>query len=84
MDKYTETLILIDSDKLSKNNLVAIMELCIFKLEIDTPSELSRIETEKGNKISRNGILKSNRFKKIKIGKQTFAIKGVKNSSLPF
>jgi len=55
----------IDSD-----NLVTILELININLNINTISEVVRIEGK-----SPNGIRKSNRYKKIKLGKQVMAIK---------
>ncbi len=61
------------------NNLVTILELITSKLEINTISETARLENK-----SPNGIRNSNCYRKIKIGKQLFAIKGIKENNLPF
>ena len=61
------------------NKLVAILELTASKIEIDTISEMARKEGK-----SPNGIRNSKRYRKIKIGKQTFAIKGIEDTNLPF
>ena len=62
-----------------KNTIVSILILCASDLEINTISEMARKE----NKTPR-GILISNQYKKIMIGKQKFAIKGLTTSNLPF
>jgi len=54
----------------SANDLVTILELININLDIDTISEMARKENK-----SPNGIKISKRYKKIKIGKQLFAIK---------
>lgn len=84
MDKFKETAIFVDSEEITINQKVALLQLIVDNIEIDTPSELSRILTKRGEKISRQGILKSNRFRKILIGKQKFVIAGVSESNLPF
>tara|TARA_R110002051_G_scaffold256249_1_gene315359 strand:+ start:562 stop:789 length:228 start_codon:yes stop_codon:yes gene_type:complete len=61
------------------NKLVAILELTVYKLEIDTISEMARKEGK-----SPNGINKSNCYRKLKVGKQKFAIKGIRDTNLPF
>ena len=61
------------------SKLVAILELTVHKLELDTISEIARKEGK-----SPNGINKSKCYRKIKIGKQKFAIKGVRDNNLPF
>ena len=55
--------------------LVTILELTLDRLEVYSVSEMASIEGK-----SRNGILKSNRYKKIKVGERTtLSIKGIKN-----
>lgn len=72
--------LLIEIDQITDDNkLVSILELIISKIEINTTSEMARIE----NKTPR-GIKVSNQYRKIKIGKQTMIVKGVKNNNLPF
>jgi len=67
-------------DQITDNEkLVAILELVISKLEINTISEMARLENK-----SPNGINVSNNYKKIFIGKQKFAIKGVRDDKFPF
>ena len=79
MDKYKETVILIDSDKFTLKQLVSILVLILSKININTVSEMARAEGK-----TPRGIRISNQYKKIKIGKQTLAIKGVTESNLPF
>ncbi len=60
--------------------LVTILELILDRLEIYSVSEMASIESK-----SRNGILKSNRYKKIKVGERTtLAIKGIKDNGDDF
>ena len=66
-------------DKANENQVVSILVLCSQILEINTISEMARME----NKTPR-GIKISNQYKKINIGKQVFAIKGISEDNLPF
>ena len=59
--------------------LVTILELIENKLDIDTISEMARKEGK-----SPNGIRQSNCYRKLKIGKQTMAVKGIRDNKLPF
>ena len=59
--------------------LVTILELTKDKLNINTISEMARQENK-----SPNGIRVSNKYRKIKIGKQVMVVKGVDNTNLPF
>jgi diaminopimelate decarboxylase len=79
MTDIKETLISISSENRTKEELVSILVLTCQCLNINTISEMARLE----NKTPR-GITISKKYAKIKIGKQTFAVKGVDNSSLPF
>jgi len=79
MDKYKETLVNIESGEFSINELVSILILVVSKIDIDTVSGMA---TTLGK--TRRGIEKSKRFMKIFIGKQIFAINGLRESSLPF
>ena len=79
MESFKNQLLNIDSGKYTKDQLVSILILCVNNLEINTVSEMARTE----NKTPR-GIRISNQYKKIKVGKQTFAIKGVKEDGFPF
>jgi hypothetical protein len=58
---------------------ISILVLCSQMIEINTISEMARME----NKTPR-GIKISNQYKKINIGKQVFAIKGISEDNLPF
>ena len=79
MDKFTETLIFIDSEEIQKSQLVQIIEVAAHNLDIDTISGMANREGK-----SFNGIKTSDRYAKIKIGKAILAIKGVKQTKLPF
>jgi hypothetical protein len=46
MNKYKETVLLIDSDEFNKTQLVSILELLVFKLEIDTISGMAKSENK--------------------------------------
>jgi len=61
-------------NKISVNELVTILELINIKFSIDTVSEMARKEGK-----SPNGIKNSNRYKKVKIGKQLMVIKNETN-----
>jgi len=76
---FKTTLLTIEQGDYITQQLVSILVLCASKLEINTISEMARLE----NKTLR-GIKISNQYKKINIGKQTLAIKGVCEDSLPF
>lgn len=69
----------LDNDNFSLLELVTILELTKDKLNINTISEMARQENK-----SPNGIRVSNKYRKIKIGKQTMVVKGVDNLNLPF
>lgn len=73
--------LLIEVDKENdKEKLVQILELTAYKLEINTISEIARI-----NKISPNGVKSSKRFRKLFIGKQLMAIPNLRdNNKMPF
>ena len=79
MGYFKEMLINLDSEKYTKKQLVSLLILITSKLEINTISEMARIEDK-----TPRGITISNQYKKIKIGKQSFAIKGIKEDGLPF
>lgn len=64
----------------NKEKLVAILELTAHKLQINTISEIARI-----NGITPNGVKSSKRYRKLFIGKQLMAIPNLKdNNKLPF
>lgn len=79
METFKNTVLGIGSDKYNIEQLVSILVLCASKLEVNTISEMARIE----NKTPR-GIRTSKQYRKITIGKQVFAIKGLSDSGLPF
>jgi hypothetical protein len=79
MNTFKETILSINSGQFTKKQMVLILELVVSSVEIDTLSEMERKEP-----MSRNGIIKSPKYKKIYIGKQRFAIKGVCDDKLPF
>ena len=60
-------------------DLVTILELTAHKLNINTISEMARKENK-----SPNGIRKSNCYRKVKIGKQLFAVKELRETNFPF
>ena len=61
------------------NILVSILELAAHKLEINTISEMARLEGK-----SPNGIRQSKNYRKINVGKQVMAIKGLRDVDMPF
>lgn len=71
--------ILTNLDKLTLNERVSILILITQGIEINTISQTARNE----NKTPR-GIKISNQYKKITIGKQIFAIKGMAEDNFPF
>ena len=78
---YKQAILSIDSIN-DINHLVQIFDLILCKLDISSIQEMANKEGK-----SYNGILNSNRYKKIKIGKKTtLAIKGLRNDKdqLPF
>lgn len=79
MEEFKNQVISISNGKYSKEQLVSILLLCANELDINTISEIARKE-----KKTPRGILISNRYRKIKIGIQTFVIKGLKDNNLPF
>lgn len=79
METFKNQVLNISEGKLNAEQLVSILILCIGELNIDTVSEMARKESK-----TPRGIKTSNRYKKIQIGKQTFAIKGLEQNNLPF
>lgn len=79
MDKFKETLLLLDSNEFDENQKVSILLLVVQNLNIDTVSEMARKEGK-----TPSGIKVSNQYRKINIGKQTFAVKGLTQNNLPF
>ena len=79
MDNFKETLINIDRDKFTLEQLVSILEQIENKIDINTISETARNEGK-----SPRGILISNKYRKIMIGKQKMVVLGLDESKLPF
>lgn len=79
MNKLAKTLVFIENDGFSASELLSLFEFISTKIDIDTISGMARKE----NKTPR-GIKTSNQYRKIKIGCQTMAIKGIKHTNLPF
>ena len=69
----------INESNYTEKELLSILLLCVSKLNINTVSEMARIENK-----TPKGIRESNNYRKIKIGKQTLVIKGINNIKLPF
>ena len=82
MDRFKETIISLTNGSFKHSELVTFLELIVNDLEINTISEMARIETKNGNEITRNGIIQSPKYKKIEIGKAKLCVKGVKDDSL--
>lgn len=79
MNTFNKTLLYIDGGNLELSSLVTILEVVANKIEIDTVSGMARKENK-----SPNGIRTSNRYRKIKIGCQVMAVKGLEDNNLPF
>ena len=79
MEEFKKQLISISSGKLNKDQLVSILLLTASQLEINTVSEMARLEGK-----TPRGILISKQYKKISIGKAKLAIKGVQEDGMPF
>jgi len=69
----------IEKNNFNAVDLVTILELTVYNLDINTISEMARQENK-----SPNGVRISNQYRKIKIGKQLLCVKGVTDSNLPF
>ncbi|MCK5642070.1 hypothetical protein DRO61_04100 [Candidatus Bathyarchaeota archaeon] len=76
---FKETILAIENEDLNIGQLVTILELTAEKLDILTISRMARKEGK-----SPNGIRKSNCYRKINIGGQKMAIKGLRDNNLPF
>jgi hypothetical protein len=79
MELFKNQLLNISQGKYTKEQLVSILILTASELEVYTISEMARRESK-----TPPGIRNSKRYKKIEIGGQLFAIKGIKEDSLPF
>lgn len=79
MNKLANTLLSIENGEFTESELVSILVLITSEINIDTVSGMSRSE----NKTPR-GIRISNQYLKVKVGSQLMAIKGLRESNLPF
>jgi hypothetical protein len=79
MELFKNQLLNISQGKYTKEQLVSILLLTVSELELYTISEMARRECK-----TPSGIRNSKRYKKIEIGSQLFAIKGLKEDSMPF
>ena len=79
MDKFKKTLLNIDNDKFTLEQLVSILVLIVSKININSISGMARSE----NKTPR-GILISNQYRKILIGVQKLCVKGLPEDKFPF
>lgn len=80
MEKFTEIISFIDnSEDLTKQQILSIIEIACTKIDIRTISRMARSE----NKTPR-GIKISNQYRKVEIGGQLMAVKGLTENNLPF
>jgi hypothetical protein len=79
MEKFTEILKILDYENLTQEQLLAILDICSNKIDILTISNMARKENK-----TPTGIRTSNQYRKIEIGGQLMAVKGIKESNLPF
>jgi hypothetical protein len=79
MTDFKETVLFIENGDLSVNQLLSILILTKSKLDMDTVSEMARKEGK-----TPSGIRLSKRYKKLTIGKQMFAVKGLAYDGMPF
>ena len=79
MEEFKNQIVNISSGKYIQSQLVSILILCVDELDINTISEMARKEGK-----TPRGIKISNQYKKVKIGKQVFAIKGLKEDNFTF
>jgi hypothetical protein len=61
----------------NKHELLTYLELSADKLEINTISEMARLENK-----SPNGIRESNNYYKVRLGKQLMCFKGLKDNDM--
>ena len=59
--------------------LLTIFEVTANKLEINTISEMARLEGK-----SPNGIKDSKKYRKVRVGVQLMCVKGLDDNNLPF
>ena len=79
MTDFKETVLFIENGELSSEQLLSILILTKSKLDMDTVSEMARKEGK-----TPAGIRFSKKYKKVSIGKQMFAVKGVDDDGMPF
>lgn len=80
MTEYAQILKFLDESKeLDSEKLLSILILVSNRLEINTVSEMARIEGK-----TPKGIRDSKRYRKIKIGRAKLVIKGLSETNLPF
>lgn len=79
MDNLVKVLKIIEEGDLNPSELTSIIEICSTKIDINTISGMAQYEGK-----TPRGIKISNQYRKIKIGKQLMAVKGVKENNLPF
>lgn len=79
MDKFKETIIYLDSDNITLDQLVSILVLIVSKININTISGMARSEGK-----TPRGIDTSSRYRKLMVGCQKMAISGASNNSMPF
>lgn len=79
MESIKDVVVNISEGKFTDEQLISILLLITEKIPIDTISETARKEGK-----TPRGIEISNQYRKIKIGKQKFAIPGLKADLFPF
>jgi hypothetical protein len=79
MENISKVLNIIDKEHLTKSEILSIIEIACTKIDIDTISGMARKEGK-----TPRGIKTSNQYRKVKIGSQLMAVKGLKETDLPF
>ena len=79
MDNFKNIAIAIGQDKLTKNEIVLLIEILSNKIDINTISGMARSK----NKTPR-GVRISNKYRKIKIGDALLCVDGLNDNNLPF
>tara|TARA_R110000851_G_scaffold136611_2_gene272221 strand:- start:69 stop:308 length:240 start_codon:yes stop_codon:yes gene_type:complete len=79
MDIFKQTMINIDSDKLTLSQMVSILILIVSKIDINTISGMARSENK-----TPKGIRESKKYRKEFVGDQLMCIKGLNETGLPF
>ena len=79
MENFAKVLKMIDEGFFSDSELLSLLELISIKIDIETISSMARKEGK-----TPRGIRISNHYRKIKIGSQLMAVKGLKENNLPF